>query len=119
MTSNTHTTTQALPTKSQVKASASQVLSGLDQTRDERVQEAFTSYFAKQSLQGEPQSVSEDFSYIPDEWGCPYTFWTLGGFADMNNAPANNSPHFAPDLQPTLDRGFEAAVVAALAWLAN
>lgn len=37
----------------------------------------------------------------------------------MNNAPANHSPHFAPDLQPTLDRGFEAAVVAALAWLAR
>lgn len=93
-------------------------LTSNDKDTTERVQEAFTSYFAKQSLQGEPQSVSEDFSYIPDEWGCPYTFWTLGGFVDMNNAPANHSPHFAPDLQPTLDRGFEAAVVAALAWLA-
>lgn len=84
-----------------------------------RVQEAFAAYFGEHALLGEPQSVSEDFSYIPDEWGCPYTFWTLGGFADVAHAPANHSPHFTPDLQPTLNCGVSAVVVAASAWLAS
>ncbi len=31
--------------------------------------------------------------------------------------PVNHSPSFAPVLQPTLDTGTQALVVAALAWL--
>lgn len=37
--------------------------------------------------------------------------------ADQDNAPGNHSPAFAPDMQSTLDRGVEALVVAASAWL--
>ncbi len=33
--------------------------------------------------------------------------------------PVNHSPNFAPVLQPTLDTGTQALVVAALAWLAR
>jgi hippurate hydrolase len=33
------------------------------------------------------------------------------------DVPVNHSPAFAPVLQPTLDTGTEALVVAALAWL--
>ncbi|AYJ33562.1 hypothetical protein D4R08_10000 [Corynebacterium xerosis] len=56
---------------------------------------------------------------IPDAFGAPYCYWGLGGFADMDSAPGNHSPKFAPDIQPTLDRGVQAIVVAACAWLAT
>ena len=53
-----------------------------------------------------------------DAFGTPYCYWGLGGFADMESAPGNHSPTFAPDIQPTPDRGAQAIVVAACAWLA-
>ena len=82
-----------------------------------KVRAAFDSYFGEDSIDITPQSASEDFSYIPDAVDAPYMYWGLGGFADQENAPGNHNPGFAPDLQPTLDRGAEAAVVAASAWL--
>ncbi|WP_331251443.1 hypothetical protein [Corynebacterium xerosis] len=36
----------------------------------------------------------------------------------MDSAPGNHSPKFAPDIRPTPDRGAQAIVVAASAWLA-
>lgn len=90
-----------------------------DADATEAVHAAFDEHFGEDSLVIDPLPASEDFSYIPDELGVPYVYWGLGGFADMDNAPANHNPGFAPDLQPTLDRGAEAAVVAAGAWLAT
>ena len=75
-------------------------------------------------------SASEDFSIIPDALGVPYTYWALGGIdaAKWHQAaaagrlasdiPANHSPKFAPVIEPTLEIGTAAIVVAALAWLA-
>lgn len=69
-------------------------------------------------------------SKIPDAFGVPFTYWGIGGGdpephggdgADGTTAapgPVNHSPHFAPVLQPTLDTGVSALVVASLAWLA-
>ena len=85
----------------------------------DKVRAAFDSYFGEDSIDITPQSASEDFSYIPDAVDAPYMYWGLGGFADQENAPGNHNPGFAPDLQPTLDRGAEAAVVAASAWLVS
>ncbi|MCI6206239.1 MAG: M20/M25/M40 family metallo-hydrolase, partial [Corynebacterium glucuronolyticum] len=82
-----------------------------------KVRAAFDAFFGEDSIDITPQSASEDFSIIPDEVNTPYAYWGLGGFADQENAPGNHNPAFAPDLQPTLDRGAEAAVVAASAWL--
>ncbi|GAB3942492.1 amidohydrolase [Corynebacterium tapiri] len=82
------------------------------------VRAAFDEYFGEESGDLAPVPASEDFSIIPDSLEVPYTYWGLGGFADQKNAPGNHAPAFAPDLQPTLDRGVEAAVVAAAAWLA-
>lgn len=82
-----------------------------------RVRAAFDAYFGEDSIDMAPVPASEDFSIIPDAFGCPYTYWGLGGFADWKNAPGNHSPFFAPDIQPTLDRGIEAIVVAASPWL--
>ncbi|MGY1457611.1 MULTISPECIES: amidohydrolase [unclassified Luteimonas] len=82
-----------------------------------RVRAAFDAYFGEDSVDMSPVPASEDFSIIPDAFGCPYTYWGLGGFADWKNAPGNHSPFFAPDIHPTLDRGIEAIVVAASPWL--
>lgn len=73
---------------------------------------------------------SEDFSEIANGVKAPYSFWLFGG-ADPDtfraaeaadrvatDIPSNHSPHYAPLIQPTLDTGTTALVVAALAWLA-
>jgi len=61
--------------------------------------------------------------------GVPYTYWGIGGTdaevhrraADAGrlaqDVPVNHSASFAPVIQPTLDTGTSALVVAALAWL--
>ncbi|MDC5697141.1 amidohydrolase [Intrasporangium calvum] len=60
--------------------------------------------------------ASEDFSRLPDAFGTPYTYWGVGGFPSGQGVP-NHSPFFAPLIQPTLDTGTEAIVVAALSYL--
>jgi hippurate hydrolase len=60
--------------------------------------------------------ASEDFSRVPDAFGTPYTYWGVGGFPAGQGVP-NHSPFFAPLVQPTLDTGTEAIVVATLAYL--
>ena len=77
------------------------------------------------------QSASEDFSDIPNALGVPYTYWGIGGIDEQQyqkaadagrvaqDIPVNHSPRFAPVIQPTLDTGTQALVVAALAWLAS
>jgi len=90
---------------------------------------AFSRYFGDQAVTLERQSASEDFSEIPDALGVPYTYWGIGGIDPETYAkakaagrvstdiPANHSPDFAPVIEPTLETGTAAAVVAALAWL--
>ncbi|MGO4596301.1 amidohydrolase [Terrabacter sp. 2RAF25] len=62
-------------------------------------------------------TASEDFSRVPDAFGIPYCYWGVGGFAAGTEAPPNHSPFFAPLIQPTLDTGTAALVVAALSRL--
>ena len=81
------------------------------------VRGAFDEYFGDGSVDMDRVPASADFSTIPDAFGSPYCYWGLGGFAEPG-APGNHSPKFAPDIHPTLDRGTEAIVVAAAAWLA-
>ena len=95
----------------------------------DRVAKAFAGHFGDNALESPVQTVSEDFSKIPDAAGVPYTYWGIG-FTDRNTylaaekdglleaLPANHSPKFLPPLQPTLRTGTEALVAAALAWLA-
>ncbi|OOG61944.1 amidohydrolase [Rhodanobacter sp. B04] len=76
-------------------------------------------------------TASEDFSHLPDALGTPYTFWGLGGtdpelYAQAAKAgriaediPVNHSKYYAPVLEPTLDHGTQAMVVAAMAWLGH
>jgi amidohydrolase len=95
-----------------------------------KVEAAFKDHFGDAVITVPRQTASEDFSGIPAAFGIPYTYWALGGTdaeawhrADaagtLNEAiPANHSPKFAPSIQPTLETGTAAIVVAGLAWLA-
>ena len=72
---------------------------------------------------------SEDVSWFAREAGVPLVFWFWGGVDPEAYAaaaaagtlerdiPTNHSPFFAPVLQPTLDRGVDALVVAAREFL--
>lgn len=94
-----------------------------------RVADAFTAYFGDRAEELPQQSASEDFSDIPNDLGAPYTYWGIGGTEPAayraaveagrvsEDVPVNHSATFAPVVQPTLDTGTEALVVAALAWL--
>ena len=100
-----------------------------DATVTGRVAEAFSGYFGDRSTPLPMQTASEDFSDIPKALGVPYTYWGLGGIDPdtyskaekagrvAQDIPVNHSAKFAPVIQPTLDSGTEALVVAALAWL--
>lgn len=94
-----------------------------------RVAGAFAAHFGDAATTAERQTASEDFSHVPAALGVPYTYWALGGVdpevyraaaergALTRDVPGNHSPAFAPVLQPTLETGTAAVVVAALAWL--
>ena len=94
-----------------------------------RVDRAFAEYFGERLQTMPAGSASEDFSDIPNALGVPYTYWGIGGIDEQQyqraadagrlsqDIPVNHSPNFAPVIQPTLDTGTEALVVAALAWL--
>ena len=84
----------------------------------ERVREAFRAQFGPDRVEEmEPITSSEDFSVIPDAFGAPYCYWGLGGFVEGREPVPNHSPQFAPDQQPTLRVGTEAAASAVLALL--
>lgn len=97
----------------------------------DRVNQAFTGYFGERLQTMPAGSASEDFSDIPNALGAPYTYWGIGGIDEQKyrraaaagrlsqDIPVNHSAVFAPVIQPTLDTGTEALVVAALAWLAR
>lgn len=100
-----------------------------DSATTHRVSAAFADFFGDR-LQVLPlQSASEDFSDLPNALGVPYTYWGIGGIDPTTyqaaeaagriaqDIPVNHSPFFAPVLQPTLDTGIQALVVAALAYL--
>jgi hippurate hydrolase len=94
-----------------------------------RVAAAFREHFADRATELPPQSASEDFSDLPTRLRAPYTYWGIGGIDPetyrtaqeagrvAQDIPVNHSAGFAPVVQPTLDTGTEALVVAALAWL--
>lgn len=101
-----------------------------DEAATERVAAAFAGFFGDRTQPVGQQSASEDFSDIPVALGVPYTYWFIGGTDPHGydrarqagrvpqDIPVNHSATFAPVVQPTLDTGTQALVVAALAWLA-
>jgi amidohydrolase len=95
----------------------------------QKVAAAFADHFGEGAGELPAQSASEDFSDVPHALGVPYTYWGIGGTDPdvyrsaeaagrvAQDVPVNHSATFAPVVQPTLDTGTEALVVAALAWL--
>ena len=82
-----------------------------------KVTEAFREHFGSERVVALGRiPASEDFSRLPEAFGTPYTYWGVGGFPAGRGVP-NHSPFFAPLIQPTLDTGTQAIVVAALAYL--
>ncbi|MDQ3901807.1 MAG: amidohydrolase [Actinomycetota bacterium] len=102
-----------------------------DAATTERVAGAFAEFFGDRAQPMGQQTASEDFSDIPTALGVPYTYWAIGGIDPdayrraaeagrvAQDIPVNHSANFAPVIQPTLDTGTQALVVAALAWLAH
>jgi len=102
-----------------------------DAVTTERVASAFADFFADRAEPIAQQSASEDFSDIPNALGVPYTYWCIGGIDPdayhraeqagriAQDIPVNHSAIFAPAIQPTLDTGTQALVIAAMSWLAS
>ena len=100
-----------------------------DETVTDQVADAFAEFFGDDAQELPLQSASEDFSDIPSAIGTPYSYWGIGGIDPdtyaaavkagrvSSDIPVNHSPYFAPVIQPTLDVGTRALVVAALAYL--
>ena len=83
-----------------------------------QVREAFIAQFGPERVEHmDPVTASEDFSTIPDAFGVPYCYWGFGGYAQGREAAPNHSPLWAPDLQPSLSTGTEAAASGAFALL--
>jgi len=100
-----------------------------DEQTTGQVAAAFDEFFGERHVNGPLQTFSEDFSDIPTALAIPYTYWGIGGIDPAayekaeragrvaQDIPVNHSAAFAPVIQPTLDTGTQAAVVAALAFL--
>lgn len=84
----------------------------------EKVREAFLDVLGEDRVVDmDPQTASEDFSIVPDAFGAPYCYWGFGGYTEDQDVYPNHNPKFAPSMQPTLNTGTEAAVVAVLSFL--
>lgn len=88
-----------------------------------RVHAAFADHFGERLTELPLQSASEDFSDVPTALGVPYTYWGIGGTdpdtyraaATAGTVDSDIPVNHAPVMQPTLDTGTSALVVAALA----
>ena len=92
------------------------------------VRSFFDDHFGDQAVDLPLQSASEDFSDLPNALGVPYSYWGVGSTDPdtyrqaeedgrvAQDIPVNHSQFYAPVMQPTLDTGTTAMVVAALGW---
>ncbi|MCG7310627.1 amidohydrolase [Brachybacterium sp. ACRRE] len=105
-------------------------LTSNDAEQEQLVRAAFEEAFDDgQVVTMAPATASEDFSHLPDAFGAPYVYWTVGGTdPDLyrraqaagtiaSDVPANHQSAFVPQLRPTLAVMTRAQVVAALAYL--
>jgi amidohydrolase len=96
----------------------------------ERTMAAFRAAFGDAAVIDPGQvSGSEDVGLLATAANAPLVYWVLGGAEPAayleaaragtidRDIPSNHSPHFAPVVQPTLDRGVAALVAAAREWL--
>lgn len=107
-------------------------LTSNDAAVNAQVTGAFKAHFGDEAVfHMSPATASEDFSRIPDAFGTPYTYWTVGGVDPQTylravengsvdqDIPANHSPFFAPVIDPTLGIATQAHVVAAMSYFSR
>lgn len=101
-----------------------------DRVATERTMASFRSEFGDEAVVDPgPVSGSEDVGLLATAVGAPLVYWILGGADPQRylaaakagtidrDIPSNHSSHFAPVIQPTLDRGVAALVTACREWL--
>lgn len=101
-----------------------------DHVATERTMASFRSEFGDEAVVDPgPVSGSEDVGLLATAVGAPLVYWILGGADPQRylaaakegtidrDIPSNHSSHFAPVIQPTLDRGIAALVTACREWL--
>lgn len=99
-----------------------------DVAATEKLEKSFIEIFADKAIEIGPQNASEDFSNFGRSWNVPYVFWFIGSTEPsvwdaavanntINQVPANHSSLFKVELDPTVQKGLEAMLVAALTWL--
>ncbi|MET4580792.1 amidohydrolase [Conyzicola nivalis] len=101
-----------------------------DPVATERTMTVFRALFGDAAVIDPGQvSGSEDVGLLATAANAPLVYWILGGAHPESyrvaatagtvdrDIPSNHSPRFAPDIQPTLDRGVAALVAAAREWL--
>lgn len=101
-------------------------LTSNDPDKTAQLTAAFDDFFGDRAVSMDQQTASEDFSDVPNASGTPYSYWKVGctdpevddraeqAGRVAQDIPVNHAPAFAPVLQPTLDTGTQALVVAAL-----
>jgi amidohydrolase len=105
-------------------------LTSNDEEKEGIVRAAFEDAFDDGRVETmEPATASEDFSNIPDAFGIPYVYWTVGGTDPegyrraaeagtvSRDIPVNHQSGFVPALHPTLEVMTRAQVAAALSHL--
>lgn len=100
-----------------------------DEDTNEKISQSFDQYFGDQHQANMPNALgSEDFSILATSVDKPYCFWFFGGHEQekydqyekedkLDELPVNHSPYFAPAINPTLQTGVDAMVVAALTFV--
>lgn len=96
----------------------------------ERTMAAFRTMFGDEAVIDPGQvSGSEDVGLLATAANAPLVYWILGGADPQSyvaaaragtldrDVPSNHSPHFAPVIHPTLERGVAALVAASREWL--
>lgn len=71
-----------------------------------------------------PVMGSEDFGLFATAIGVPSVYWMFGAYSQERldadtPLPGNHSPHFAPDIEPTLTTGVRAAMTSILSKVAR
>lgn len=88
------------------------------------VRPVFDSLFEDLSVDAQPWTASEDFPTIPQLFGAPYLFWTVGitpkeVWESGEEIPANHMGTFLPDYEPTIRSCTLAGAAAVLSYLST
>ena len=120
------------PTEPEISYGVSYPVTVNDPEATARLTDAFVRAFgAERTFDPGAIAGSEDVGVLATAAGVPLVYWMLGGcdaadYASSEKAgtlktavPSNHSPFYAPVMQPTINTGVDALVVAAREWLAR